>query len=68
MKKLLIAAVLLSCVLMTGCTSVETPREHGNRLLLETDLATRLLVEDFDMFWLADRNCRLTKWPTRLGL
>lgn len=66
MKTLLIVLVLVSCVL-AGCTSVETTREHHDRLMLTGDLQFRALVEDWDYFWLAERNCRLTKWPTRLG-
>lgn len=70
MKKLLTALVLFTCVagcMLPGCTSVETTEEHVGRLAIQSDLQFRLLVDDFDSFWMFDRNCRLTRWPNRVG-
>ncbi len=66
MRKLLIALVLLSGTLI-GCTVGETPREHAQRHMLQADVQMRTMVEDWDYFWLAERNSRLTRWYTRLG-
>lgn len=67
MRKFLIAAVLFACSMVIGCTSVETPEQHVRRLDLTTGLQMRAAVEDWDMFWLSDRNCRLSMWNTRVG-
>jgi len=67
MKKLLIAMILLSSVLV-GCTTSETPIQHGQRLWLQEDVQSRQMVEDFDMFWLFDHPSRLTMWNEQLGL
>ena len=66
MRTLLIVLVLFGCSVM-GCTSAETAREHHRRLMLTADLQSRTMVEDWDFFWLSNRNCRLTHWPTRVG-
>jgi len=66
MKKLLIAMILLSSVLV-GCTISETPVQHSQRLWLQEDVQARQMVEDFDMFWLFDRPSRLTMWNEQLG-
>ena len=67
MKKLLIVMVLMLSSMLIGCTPTETAREHGRRYLLTADNQARLLVEDWDYFWLCDRNCRLSKWHARIG-
>jgi hypothetical protein len=67
MRKFLIAAVLFACSMVVGCTSVETADQHSRRLGLTSDLQFRAAVEDFDMFWLSDRNTRLSMWNTRVG-
>lgn len=69
MRKFLIAAVLFACGMFVGCapTSVETGEQHAQRLNLTADLQFRTAVEDWDMFWLSDRNCRLSMWNTRVG-
>jgi len=66
MKKLLIAMILLSSVLV-GCTISETPVQHSQRLRLQEDVQARQMVEDFDMFWLFDRSSRLSRWNEQLG-
>ena len=67
MRKFLIAAVLFACSMVVGCTSVQTAQQHFDRLGLTADLQFRTAVEDWDMFWLSDRNCRLSMWNTRVG-
>ena len=67
MKTLLMVVVLFLAGVMVGCTSVETSREHFQRMWLEEELHARNMVEDWDFFWLADRNSRLTGWHARMG-
>lgn len=67
MKKLLIAMILLSSVLV-GCTTDETALQHGQRLWLQEDVQSRQMVEDFDMFWLFDHASRLTQWHGQTGI
>jgi uncharacterized protein YcfL len=67
MKKLLMAMILLSIVLV-GCTTAEDPIQHGQRLWLQEDVQARQMVEDFDMFWLFDRASRLTQWHGQTGI
>ncbi len=67
MKKLLIAMILLSSVLV-GCTVSENPTQHSQRLQLQGDVQLRQMVEDFDMFWLIDRPSGLSMWNDQLGL
>ena len=67
MKKLLIAMILLSSVLV-GCTTNETMTQHSERLKLQGDVQMLQMVEDFDMFWLMDGACRLTQWHGQTGI
>ena len=67
MKKLLIAMILLSSVLV-GCTISETPVQHGQRLWLQEDVQARMMVEDWDTFWLFSHPSRLTLWNEQAGI
>ncbi len=66
MRKLLIAMVLFSSMLM-GCSSAETARERGRRLSLQGDLQFRTFMDDCDYVLLMERNCRMTRWINRVG-
>jgi len=66
MTKFLILLVLAG-MLIAGCTSAESLGEHSRRLNLTTDLQARTMIEDWDSFWLYDRNCRMSRWHTRTG-
>ena len=66
MKKLLIGLVLFGSSLI-GCTTGETAIEHNRRYALQGDVQMRLLVEDWDEFWLIGQSSRLTRWSSRLG-
>ena len=67
MTRWLIAIVLVFSVVLVGCTTVETAGEHHRRMMLTSDLNARMMVDDWDYFWLANRPHRLTHWPIRLG-
>ena len=68
MKKLLMAIALLGIVMTVGCTTFETANQHNQRLWMQKDVQCRELVEDFDMFWLFDRNSKLTQWHEGAGI
>jgi len=70
MKSLLIAAVLVLCTFVVGCNCpglVDTRAERRNRQELIVNLNTRMMVDDWDFFWLMDRNSYLTYWHPRVG-
>ena len=69
MNRLLLALVLLGS-LLGGCNSptlVDTPQERNIRIAMECDIKFKELVDDWDFFWLADNECRLTQWHPRVG-
>jgi len=77
MKKLLVLIVLLWIGLgMTagGCASkqpftvAETADEVQRRDARITNLQLRMLLEDWDYFWLYDRSVQLSRWHTWVGI
>lgn len=67
MKKLLVMLVLCLAAVLAGCTLDETRAEHGRRLLQITDVQLRMLVEDWEEFWLYDKSTTLSRWHVRVG-
>ena len=69
MKKLAMVVILLAGTLMCGCgsTMTETPPEHSRRIALQNDLQMKMLVEDWDTFWLLDHNSSLSQWHPYVG-
>lgn len=68
MKRFLLCAALLAALLIgiVGCETTirsEEQRSAHHRRIMENDL--KLLVEDWDMFWMVDRPTRLSKWLER---
>ena len=66
MRKWLLAGLLASLALGAGCaTMTKTPEENltNYRSIVELDMLQ--LADDWNMIWLMDRQCRLTKWHTR---
>jgi hypothetical protein len=50
----------------SGCTGmVRTQEERENVYKEVADTDARQFVDDFDAFWLADRQYRLTEWYLR---
>ena len=71
MKRLVLLAfvmVILASILITGCTVVENKETRHRRGKLITDLQFRMLVEDWDYFWLYERNSALTQWHPWVGI
>jgi hypothetical protein len=54
---------------MIGCDgTVYTYEERQLRNRMIFDYNTRQAVDDWDYFWLMDRNLRGTQWHPRVGL
>jgi hypothetical protein len=63
-------SILLGCLtaltVLTGCNGmVQTYEDRKNTYSRVLDTDTRQLVDDWDTFWMADRQTRLTEWYTR---
>ena len=70
MKNLTILVVifLIAGFLVSGCTLTETAAERRRRINQITELQMKMLVEDWDYFWLVERNTRTTQWHTWVGI
>ncbi len=66
MRKLLMIAVFASLALASGCATVsKTPQETLATYESVIELDLRQLSDDWNSWWLLDRQCRLTKWHVR---
>lgn len=67
MRKLtLLAFVATSLLAWTGCNGMVKSyegRKNTYEIVLDRDL--RQLADDWDTFWLADRQYRLSRWSVR---
>jgi hypothetical protein len=65
----LVLVAALATPLMIGCDgTVYTYEERQLRNRMILDYNTRQAVDDWDYFWLIDRNLRGTQWHPRVGL
>jgi hypothetical protein len=64
MKKLmmLLAVAVLACGVLGGCGMVDTYQERNRRIQNINDLQARMFMDDWDYFWLYERNTYLTEW------
>ncbi|MFW6061922.1 MAG: hypothetical protein ACOC93_03855 [Planctomycetota bacterium] len=67
MKKLLILAVLGLALLQPGCTLTDSFDERMQRVDNIHYLQSRMLVDEWDYFWLYERASRLTPWRITVG-
>jgi len=70
MKKILLLLAVLVCVttLMSGCEGMaDSYSDRMRRYKHIDDLQTRMLVDDWDYFWLYERNTYLSEWYPRVG-
>jgi len=67
MKKLLLMLVLCVITITSGCNLTETPGERNRRILLISDMQSKMLVDDVDYFLLIERSTRLSRWHARVG-
>ncbi len=68
MKKLLVLTILFAAMFIAGCGLADMnydQRENRYRNKLAMD--ARMMIDDFDYFWLVDRPSRLTYWYVRSG-
>ncbi len=65
MKQVSILLLVCLAMLLAGCGQVDTPEQRMNRWRNEIDWSLRGAVDDFDLFWLADRPTYLSYWHLR---
>jgi len=71
MMKRLLVWLLLAVVFLSGlgCATVtESTGDRTRRISQISDLQMRMLVEDWDYFWLFERNSTLTSWHPWVGI
>jgi hypothetical protein len=65
----LVLVAVAACTFMIGCDgTAHSYEERMRRSRMIREYNTRLLVDDWDAFWLQDRNLRGTQWHPRVGL
>lgn len=68
MKKLLALTILLAAVFIAGCGLADMSyHERENRYRSKLAMDARMMIDDFDYFWLVDRPSRLSYWYVRSG-
>jgi hypothetical protein len=65
MKRLFVVLALLAATFMAGCGLVHTYEERKRRFRNINELQSRMIVDDFDYFWLVDRPTYLSYWYVR---
>ncbi|MEP0846168.1 MAG: hypothetical protein HRF50_05010 [Phycisphaerae bacterium] len=63
---LLTLGFVVAMSLLSGCAGVvKTPEDRANTYSQVADMDMRQLNDDWDGFWLADRQYRMTRWRLR---
>ena len=65
MKCLFVLIVLCVAVWLSGCGLADTENQRKLRYKHVVDANTRMLIDDWDHFWLMDRPSKLTHWHVR---
>jgi hypothetical protein len=66
MRKWAFLGLVAAAWAVAGCNGVvKNYDQRMNTYGQVLDMDTRQLVDDWDKFWLADRQYRLTRWQTR---
>jgi uncharacterized protein YceK len=65
MKRLVVLLVLLAAACLAGCGLVDTYEQRKRRYRTITKYHARMIVDDWDYFWLAERPSYLTYWHLR---
>jgi len=71
MRKLVFLVLVMAMVaslFATGCTVTESQETRNRRHKLINDLQLRMLVEDWDYFWLYEQNSALNRWHPWVGI
>jgi len=62
MKRMALLLVLLVSSCLAGCGLVHTRQERHRRFKTISALQARMIVDDWDYFWMVDRPSYLTQW------
>ena len=66
MRKWIFLGLLAGLAAAAGCATVsKTPEENLYTYRAINELDMREITDDWNLIWLADRQCRLTRWITR---
>ncbi len=65
MKRLLVLLVVLAGACLAGCGLVDSQQERKRRYKTIVQLQSRMIVDDWDYFWLADKPSYLSPWQVR---
>ena len=68
MRALFLVLILSAVLLVGGCTVTETPSDSWQRIASSNQLQMRMMVEDFQNFWLLTKPEYTTPWAVRKGL
>ncbi len=66
MRNWLLLGFLAGTALLAGCATVtKTPEENVAYTNQIIDLNVRQMADDWNLIWMANRQCRLSPWLTR---
>lgn len=66
MRNWLLLGLLASLALAGGCATVtKTGPENMATFKRNVEFEARQIADDWNLIWMADRQCRLTRWQTR---
>lgn len=66
---LIILLALTASIFLSGCsTLVETPEARNRRYKQITNLQMKMLVEDWDYFWMYERSSSASQWHPWVGI
>ncbi len=65
MRRLLVLTVLLLGMVLGGCGLVHSRADRERRYKEAIQFQARMIVDDWDNFWLAERPSYLTEWHLR---
>ncbi len=62
MKRLLLLLVVVVSTCLAGCGLVHTRQQRQRRFRTISALQARMIVDDWDYFWMLNRPSYLTEW------
>ncbi len=67
MVKLMVIMLLASAIFITGCSLTESMETKNRRLAIITNLNLRMIVDDFEAYWLYEKVSPLSEYHPRVG-